>query len=120
MKKSRLFRKNRSTGRSHHSKPRSCRSRRPHFERLEDRWLLSAVSFNPLSSVTMVSGTTVYIPLNTTDAGQTVNYAVTASDYSNLTPSITPSTNKTVQFNVLINGTSEPMTFQLFDNLCAN
>jgi cyclophilin family peptidyl-prolyl cis-trans isomerase len=117
MKKSRLFRKNRSTGRSHHSQPRGCQSRRPHFERLEDRWLLSAVSFNPLSSVTMVSGTTVYIPLNTTDAGQTVNYAVTASDYSNLTPSITPSTNKTVQMNVLINGTSEPMTFQLFDNL---
>ena len=32
----------------------------------------------------------MYIPLNSTDSGQTVNYAVTASDYSKLTPTIMP------------------------------
>ncbi len=116
MKKSHL-RKNRSAGRFHQQKPRSQKSRRPHFEKLEDRWLLSAVGFNSLSDVTLAAGTTMFIPLNSTDAGQTVSYAVTASDYSKLTPNITPQTNKTLQFNVLINGVSQPMDFQLFDNL---
>ena len=67
-----------------------------HFEKLEDRWLLSAVGFNALSDVTLNAGTTMYIPLNSTDSGQTVNYAVTASDYSKLTPTIMPTTNKTL------------------------
>ena len=47
----------------------------------------------------------------------TVSYAVTASDYSELTPVIMPQSNKSVQFNIEINGVSEPMVFQLFDNL---
>ena len=46
-----------------------------------------------------------------------MNYAVTASDYSKLTPTMTPSTNKTLQFNLVINGVTETMDFQLFDNL---
>ena len=51
------------------------------------------------------------------DAGQTVNYAVTASDYSKLTPVMMPESNKTLQLNVNVNGTTETMDFQLFDNL---
>jgi cyclophilin family peptidyl-prolyl cis-trans isomerase len=117
MKKSHSFRKNQSTTRSHSGKPRSSKSRRPNFERLEDRWLLSAVGFNAISNVTLPAGTTMFIPLNSSDAGHTVNYAVTASDYSKLTPSLMPSTNKTLQLNVTINGASQAMDFQLFDNL---
>ncbi len=117
MKKFRLFRKNRSTARSHHSQPRSLWLRRPRFEPLEDRSLLSAVGFNPLSNVTLNAGTTMFIPLNSTDSGQTVNYSVTAADYSKLTPNLTPSTNKTLQMNVVINGVTETMDFQLLDNL---
>ena len=49
------------------------------------------MGFNSLSDVTLAAGTTMFIPLNSTDAGKTVNYAVTASDYSMLTPNITPS-----------------------------
>jgi cyclophilin family peptidyl-prolyl cis-trans isomerase len=119
MKKSHL-RKKRSTGRSHHEQPRSQHARRPHFEKLEDRCLLSTVGFNPLSNVTLAAGTTMFIPLNSVDAGQTVNYAVTASDYSKLTPTITPSTNKTLQLNVVVGGVTQPMDFQLFDNLAPN
>ncbi len=75
------------------------------------------MGFNAPSNVTLAAGTTMYIPLNSTDSGQTVSYAVTASDYSKLTPTMTPSTNKTVQFNLDINGVTEAMDFQLFDNL---
>ena len=95
-------------------------AKRLRLEPLEHRLLLSAVGFNPLSNVTMTAGTALYIPLNSTDPGQMVSYAVTASDYSKLTPTITPQANKTLQFNVLVNGVSQPMTFQLFDNLAPN
>ena len=77
------------------------------------------MGFTAPSNVTLAAGTTMYIPLNSTDSGETVSYAVTASDYSKLTPTMTPSTNKTVQFNLDINGVTEAMDFQLFDNLCA-
>ena len=120
MKKFRFFRKNRSTARSHHSQPRSHQSRRPRFEALEDRRLLSVVGFNPLSNVTLNAGTTMFVPLNSTDPGQTVNYAVSASDTSQLTPTITPQTNKTLQLNVVVNGVTETMDFQLFNNLAPN
>ena len=92
--------------------------KRLRFEPLEDRCLLSAVGFNPVANVTLTAGTTMFIPLNSTDPGQKVTYSVSASDASQLTPTLTPSTNRTLQFNVLVNGVSEPMTFQLFDNLC--
>ena len=122
MKKFRFFRKNRSTARSHHSQPRSHQSRRPRFEALEDRWLLSTVAFNPPvtgtnPTLTLNAGTTMFVPLNSTDSGQTVNYSVTASDYSLLTPNIMPQTNKSLQMNVVVNGNTETMDFQLFDNL---
>ncbi len=78
------------------------------------------MGFNALSDVTLNAGTTMYIPLNSTDSGQTVNYAVTASDYSKLTPTIMPSSNKTLQLNVLVNGVAETMDFQLFDNMAPN
>ena len=51
----------------------------------------------------------MFIPLNSTDSGQTVTYAVTTSDASKLTPTITPSSNKTLQFNVVVNGVTETM-----------
>jgi cyclophilin family peptidyl-prolyl cis-trans isomerase len=87
---------------------------------LEDRWLLSAVGFSAPANVTMAAGTTMYVPLNSTDAGQTVTYSVTASDASKLTPVIMPSTDKTLQLNVLVNGVTETMNFQLFDGLSPN
>ena len=59
----------------------------------------------------------MFVPLNGTSAGQTVSYAVTASNYADLTPVLMPQSNKSLRLNVLINGVSEPMTFQLFDNL---
>ena len=117
MKKSRRFRQNRSTSRVERSKPHFGKSRHTLFERLEDRCLLSSVGFGALSNVTMEAGSAVYIPLNGNDPGQTVNFSVTASDYSKLTPVIMPQTNKDLQFNVLVNGVSQTMTFQLLDNL---
>ncbi len=60
----------------------------------------------------------MYIPLSGSAAsGQTVKYSVTSSDYSNLTPVIMPASNPTLQLNVDINGTTETMDFQLFNNL---
>ena len=119
MKKSHL-RKNRSTTRSHHSRPGSHQSRRPGFEALENRCLLSVVGLGSLPDVTMAAGTTMFIPLNATDPGQTVNFTVQSSDTSQLTPTITPQTNKTLQLNVVVNGVTQTMDFQLFDNLAPN
>ena len=119
MKKARLFRKHRSSNRRP-SQPRSHRAWHPNFETLENRCLLSAVGFNPVANVTLNAGTTMFIPLNSTDPGQTVTYAVSSSDASQLTPTITPSSNKTLQFNVVVNGVTETMSFQLLDNLAPN
>ena len=116
MKKQRFFSRSRFNRRSNPSKL-GLRKPRLAFEPLENRWLLSTVGLNPISNLTMSAGTAVYIPLNATDPGQTVNYAVAASDYSKLTPVITPQTNKTLQMSVEINGTTETMTFRLFDDL---
>jgi probable HAF family extracellular repeat protein len=72
---------------------------------------------SPISDVTLSAGTTAYIPLIATSAGQTVSYAVTASDYSKVTPVLMPTSNTDVQMHVNINGADQLMTFQLFDNL---
>ena len=86
------------------------------FEALESRQLLS-VTLPKISDVTLPAGTTVYIPLNGSSSGHTVNYAVTATDYSEVTPVMMPATDTSLEFNVDINGTSQVMDFQLFDKL---
>ena len=79
------------------------------MEPLESRHLLS---------VTLSAGTSIFIPLNDSNSsGSTVNYAVTVSDYSKLTPVIMPQTNKSLVLNVDVNGVSKQMVFQLLDNL---
>ncbi len=90
--------------------------RRGFFEALESRHLLS-ITLPTIPNVTLPAGTTMYIPLSGSDAGQTVKYAVTASDYSQLTPVMMPESNKTLQLNLDVNGTTETMDFQLLDNL---
>jgi len=65
----------------------------------------------------MSAGTSIHIPLSGNDPGHTVNYSVTASDYSKLTPVMTPQTNKSLELKVLINGVSQTMDFRLLDNL---
>jgi cyclophilin family peptidyl-prolyl cis-trans isomerase len=92
----------------------------PFFETLESRQLLDAVGFNSINDVTLSAGTALYVPLNSADPGNTVNYAVTASDYSKLTTVMMPQSNKSVQMNVNVNSSDQPMTFQLFDNLAPN
>ena len=87
---------------------------------MENRCLLSVVGLGSLPDVTMAAGTTMFIPLNATDPGQTVNFTVQSSDTSQLTPTITPQTNKTLQLNVVVNGVTQTMDFQLFDNLAPN
>ena len=86
------------------------------FESLESRQLLS-ITLPSVANVTMAAGTAMYIPLNGSESGSTLTYSVTASDSSKLTAQITPSTNKTVEFKVKINGVDEVMDFQLLDNL---
>lgn len=90
--------------------------RRAAFEALEPRRVLSAVGLTTVDSVTLPAGSSTFVALNGNDPGQTVNFAVTASDYSKLTPIVMPQTNKSVQFNIHGLGA---MTFQLFDNLMA-
>jgi cyclophilin family peptidyl-prolyl cis-trans isomerase len=90
--------------------------RRCRFEALESRQLLS-ITLPSLSNVSLPAGTTMYVPLPGTASGQTLSYAVTASDYSVVTPVLMPTTNKTLELDVNINGTTEAMDFQLFDNL---
>ena len=92
------------------------RCRRLVVEPLESRQLLS-ISLPTIADVTLAAGTAIYVPLNGTDPGQTIGYAVTASDYSKLSPAIMPQSNKSLQFNVDINGVSRALGFQLFDNL---
>jgi cyclophilin family peptidyl-prolyl cis-trans isomerase len=84
------------------------------FELLESRQLL-AITLPTISNVALAAGTTVYVPLNGASTGQTVDYSVTASDYSKLTPVMMSSANQDLQILVRINGVDEVMTFQLFD-----
>jgi cyclophilin family peptidyl-prolyl cis-trans isomerase len=92
------------------------RTRRASFEGLEDRRLLSSVGLKSISNVTLPAGTAMMVALNGTDptSGKTVNFGVTTSDPTKVTPTIMPRTNTSVTFN--INGLGA-MTFQLFDNL---
>ena len=86
------------------------------FESLESRQLLS-ITLPSIANVTMSAGTSTYVPLNGSDPGSTVSYAVTASDYSKLTPVMMPQTNPTLELTVDINGVDQVMDFQLLDNL---
>ena len=115
MKRRRSWFQKRSGGRPIHSKAGGSKSRRAAFEPLESRWLLSSVGFSPIANVTLPAGTTVFVPLNANDPGKTVSFAATVSDYSKVTPVVMPQANKSLQLN--INGISQPMVFQLFDNL---
>ena len=97
-------------------KPASFRARRLGFESLEHRRLLSSVGLNAISNVTLPAGTSIMVALNGSDptSAKTVNFAVTTSNPSKVTPIVMPQTNKSVQFVIAGLGT---MTFQLFDNL---
>ncbi|MEN6459211.1 MAG: peptidylprolyl isomerase [Thermoguttaceae bacterium] len=86
------------------------------FEPLENRCLLTAVSFSSLSDVTMSAGTTLFVALNS-DSDETVTYSVSTSNSSSLSSTIMSQTNKSLRLTVDINGTSETMTFLLFDEL---
>jgi cyclophilin family peptidyl-prolyl cis-trans isomerase len=94
----------------------SPRTRRLGFESLEQRRLLSSVGLNAISNVTLPAGTSVLVALNGSDptSGKTVNFGVTTSNPSDVTPTVMPRTNKSVEFNISGLGT---MTFELFDNL---
>ena len=87
----------------HRAAGRFQKPRRIAFEALESRCLLS-VGLGSIANVTLPAGTTMFVPLAGSDPGQTLNFAVTASDYSKLTPVIMPQTNKTLELNVNING----------------
>ena len=89
------------------------------MESLESRQLLS-ITLPTISNVALSAGTTAYVPLAGASAGQTVNYAVTVSDYSKVAPVMMPSDNQTVEMKVKINGVDQPMDFQLLDNLAPN
>ncbi len=94
----------------------SPRTRRLGFESLEQRRLLSSVGLNAISNVTLPAGTSVLVALNGSDptSGKTVNFGVTTSNPSDVTPTVMPRTNKSVEFKISGLGT---MTFELFDNL---
>jgi large repetitive protein len=80
---------------------------------------MEALESRHLLSITLPAGTSVFLPINSGLSG-TVNYAVTASDYSKITPVLMPQTNKSLKLNVTINGASQTMVFQLLDNLSPN
>jgi cyclophilin family peptidyl-prolyl cis-trans isomerase len=110
----------RSFSRTHHARRWSGKGRRTGFEQLEDRRLLSSVGLLSINNVTMEAGTTLFVPLNGSASGQTVNFAVTASDYSNLTPTVMPASDSSLQFTVLVNNVAQTMDFQLFNQLAPN
>ena len=78
------------------------------------------MGLNAISNVTLPAGTSIMVALNGSDpSGKTVNFGVTTSNPTKVTPIVMPQTNKSVQFN--INGRAlGTMTFQLFDNLTPN
>ncbi len=93
--------------------------RRLGFESLESRQLLS-ITLPSIANVSLPAGTSMYVPLNASDPGATVNYSVTASDYSKLTPVMMPESNPTLELTVNINGVDQVMDFQLLNNLAPN
>ena len=78
---------------------------------------MEALESRQLLSLTLPAGTSIFVPLNGNSSGNAANFAVTVSDYSMLTPVLMPQTNKSLQLNVNVNGVSQPMVFQLLDNL---
>jgi cyclophilin family peptidyl-prolyl cis-trans isomerase len=95
--------------------------RRLCVESLESRQLLS-ITLPVINDVELPAGTAVFVPLKGSSdvAGKTVHYDVTLADltkYASITPVVMPQTNKSLTFNIAINGTTEPLTFQLLDNL---
>ncbi len=98
-------------------KPARVLTRRLGFESLEHRRLLSTVGLSAISNVTLPAGTSVLVPLNGSDSGQTITFGATTSSPNVVTPIMMPQTNKSVQFTVDGSGVSGTMTFQLFDNL---
>ncbi len=93
------------------------RTRRIGFECLEERRLLSTIGLAAISNVTLPAGASVMVPLNGTDPNETINFGVTTSDPTKVTPSVMPETNKSITFNIDGQGIVGAMTFQLFDNL---
>ena len=98
------------------------------LEPLEDRHLLS-VNFNPITGpdtgnvFDIASGKTLYVPLTSTDAGQTISYSATSSD-PNVTATVLTG-NPTLSMNVSgtdanNNAFSGTITMQLFQNLSPN
>jgi len=104
---------------NHTHKPAGSRARRLGFESLEHRRLLSSVGLNTISNVTLPAGTSVLVALNGSDptSGKTVNFGVTTSDPTVVTPIVMPQSNPSLQFDISGLGT---MTFQLFQNLTPN
>jgi cyclophilin family peptidyl-prolyl cis-trans isomerase len=88
--------------------------RRLVFESLENRQLLSTVGLSSIPTVTVPAGASVLVALNGSDSGNTVKFGVTSSNPTQVTPTLMPSTNQSVQFNIANYGS---MTYQLFDNL---
>jgi cyclophilin family peptidyl-prolyl cis-trans isomerase len=95
-------------------KLKSPARRKCSVEVLEDRNMLSTVGLASIANQTIPQGQSILIPLNATDSGNDVHFLVTSSDNSQVTPTIMPQTNKSVDFNLAGYGT---LTFQLFDNL---
>ena len=90
------------------------------MESLEARQLLS-ITLPTIANVTLPAGTTVFVPLaGSSDPGQTMNYSVTVSDYSKLTPVMMPADNQSLELKVKINGVDQTMDFQMLDNLAPN
>ena len=100
-------------------KPVLSPTRRLAFENLESRRLLSSVGLNSISNITLPAGTSYLVALNGSDptSGKTVNFQVTSSNPTQVTPVLMPQTNTNIQFNIANLGS---MTFQLFDNLTPN
>ena len=90
-------------------------ARRLRFESLEHRRLLTALSLGSISTVTVPAGGSALVALNGSQSG--LNFGVTSSDPTQVTPSLMPQTNKSVTFNIDGSGIVGAMTFQLFDNL---
>ena len=111
-------------------KARGSGFHRPQFEPLEDRHLLSGVSWSAITTgangsntFTVPSGKDLYVPLSASDPGQTITYSATSSN-SSFTPIVMPSSNPTLTLDVS-GGTgsstfSGAMTFELFQNLAPN
>ncbi len=111
-----------SSARNNRSKkPAGFLNRHLAFEGLEQRRLLTTIALSPISNVTLPAGTSVMVPLNGTDPGNTISFGATSSGETAAAPTVTPivmpSTNPSLQFDIAGLG---DMTFQLFENLTPN